>query len=665
MLLTFKFGHRQRTLVVISMVFVVFLLLVLQLVSFLAHNRATPQSAVLSPSNSWHSKTGVTTKSGALNARSLGFRSGEKLNYEFFQSRSLRMAAVPPSNLTSSARGTASFDISLKQSGKFIISVLSEDEKGWVVSFRLQEAKFDTNGDQAPWSVSSSDLSHEMSGEIFAFINKSGRIDKMRTPATLPDVARNHWRDILAHWQVIVPENSNIKQWERTEDDSTGNYVASYSCNATDFPYRITKVKQHYLSIATSSQGKFVARNSVRGKTLIQMNPYPTTIEGHESLEVSGTGFALSLSSEASFSFHLNSVEHIPAGLQARNEIDTLGKPMGWTGDAPSVGAVLTGTNKLEGVHAAEEIAKLKLLAKNGLSSSPEGTRILDTLCSLMKMDSAAVDNAMDTLVADNPPSEISKALLGVLGAAGTPEAQSALLAIATDPEWPLDQRRMSLFTFAQVTEPIPEIDGWLKQMHGTDQELGGNALLILAAMGDRVRIADTSRFESLNNYILAASNSGNLSENDKFIILDAFGNLGPKEIPTLVQESLKSDDNVLRQKAIASLQRVPTQDAMNIIQGVISSDANENVRSAAVKLLADTDRTGGYEVLQQAALRDTSEGVRKQALVSLSAWADVNANAMDTIKQIAMDDASSGVRQLAGQLLESYKESKKETTAP
>jgi hypothetical protein len=65
-------------------------------------------------------------------------------------------------------------------------------------------------------------------------------------------------------------------------------------------------------------------------------------------------------------------------------------------------------------------------------------------------------------------------------------------------------------------------------------------------------------------------------------VALDAIGNLGPRDVPACVQDALKNDDAILRQKAIFSLQRIHTDTGHTMIFDAIHNDQPDNVRVAA-----------------------------------------------------------------------------------
>ena len=202
----------------------------------------------------------------------------------------------------------------------------------------------------------------------------------------------------------------------------------------------------------------------------------------------------------------------------------------------------------VDGTTIGEQLGELKALQGQGLSGTSTELKTLEKIVALVKKDDSAVDAITRHLSQHSGPAEgIPSALIGMLGAAGTPKAQQALIGLTAANEWPIEQRRMGLFSFVQVTEPVLEADDWLRNLHQRGDELSNSSLLVLAAMGDRVREQDPQRFQDISQYVVASANAAGLDIQEKIVGLDALGNLGPHDVPEVVREALASDDQLLR----------------------------------------------------------------------------------------------------------------------
>lgn len=115
-----------------------------------------------------------------------------------------------------------------------------------------------------------------------------------------------------------------------------------------------------------------------------------------------------------------------------------------------------------------------------------------------------------------------------------------------------------------------------------------------------------------------------------------------------------ESEDPLVRQKAVLSLQRIPGQTAYPFFQNAILGDAEESVRAAAAKLIGGTRWTDGYPDLAMAAETDGSELVRTAAVEALGEWGRENEDVTRVLRNVAVHDSAQSVRDVAAQILQS-----------
>ena len=172
--------------------------------------------------------------------------------------------------------------------------------------------------------------------------------------------------------------------------------------------------------------------------------------------------------------------------------------------------------------------------------------------------------------------------------------------------------------------------------------------------MGDRLRARSPERYHQISQYVIGAASTPDLELNERIVGLDAIGNLGPQEVPQVVRDALGDDNALLREKAVASLQRMDCDATTAIIRNALQNDSADNVRAEAASLLADTRRAGGCDDLCQAALKDASENVRAAASKSLGEWMNTNPEAGRILQQVASQDSSPEVQNIAKEILRS-----------
>ena len=83
-----------------------------------------------------------------------------------------------------------------------------------------------------------------MSGEVMAKVHRLGAIESLYFPESTTAMGRNHWRDLLALWQFVLPEDDSLEEWEAEEEDTTGRYIAVYRKKQSGGRTEITKEKR-------------------------------------------------------------------------------------------------------------------------------------------------------------------------------------------------------------------------------------------------------------------------------------------------------------------------------------------------------------------------------------------------------------------------------------
>jgi HEAT repeat protein len=581
----------------------------------------------------------------------LGFRIGDNLTYRFSQKRIIAPQANTASGVTPAIGAfsvTSQFQV--EQSGELLLRVYDETATGWVIGFEFMRPSV-----KMILGSTFHDLSNQMTGEALASVSKLGRIEELVLPSVTGAEAAEQWKDILTRWQVVLPKDPSTNHWTTVEQDTTGVFVALYSRAAAPPSGVIKKSKQKYLKVLTTSQTVFGGNSTVSGETTITLAPYQTHIVGHEQFKLSVLGIGARLDTGTEFEFRLQKCESSDAtrrnGAAKVAEFKQSHEPSLLTAQmTAAVTASASPVSKPPDIRDA--IAQLESVLANGRGGSSDEQKALEQLCAAIQGDAHAADVVIDRLMQESGRSDLASALIGMLGAAGTPQAQQGLLAVATSKDRPMEHREMALFSFAQVQQPVPKVDVILQGLHQGNESIGNNALLILAAMGDRVRESDPQRFEAISRYVLDTAGATDLGLNERVVGLGAIRNLGPKEVPDFVLDWLKTGDELIRRSSIESLQRVHTATADSLLIGALQADPSDSVRSAAAKLLSDTSRAAGLEALIHAAATDASEQVRKDSVIGLSQWVSVDQLAQDTLTRIAQNDSSMDVRQLASQLL-------------
>lgn len=599
------------------------------------------------------SRTRVKSATKRQSPGSLGLRRGERLVYEFKQEREIvYTGASSPGESDSESREISSKII---QSGLMCLSVYEELVDGWVVGFSMREPSLEMlSGDQsAPTGV----IEREMMHELLAKIGTNGRIQLMTASENQSEECRNQWRDILSRWQVTLARRSEELEWKSVEHDPTGSYQAIYSKKSkTD--RELSKTKGPYLSFSMPGQEGDLERAKVDSQIVIQLDPYPKKIEGFEKMEISFGGFGGQVVSKSDFKFLIKNVDHISGfrRLAAMKSQRLLNDDVGRFFWSPSDST----TPEIGGQHMEGEngcLAKLRALNElldAGKNESGDYVKVLGELVELIRKDDTATKAVFDHLSRNalSRKQGLAEGLFGVLGAAGTPYSQRGLALIAGQNEWPMEDRHLALTTLVQAPHPDSEAVTTIRGLHESNGELGQSALLVLGAMGDRLRETEPERFQELSDYVLGRVANLNSDAVETSLALSAVANLGPDKVPSIVHDSLQSPNPFLRESAVRSLERIHDLDAGQLLGNVLYQDPEEGVRVAAVQILADPKYQGGYEALAHVARNDQSEIVRGAAVDSLGNRVEQSPGVRKLLTSIAKQDESGSVREAANAIL-------------
>ena len=100
------------------------------------------------------------------------------------------------------------------------------------------------------------------------------------------------------------------------------------------------------------------------------------------------------------------------------------------------------------------------------------------------------------------------------------------------DETWPKSVQLTALLSFAQVAEPLDQVDGLLQSLHSDDPQLSSSALLVLASLGQTVAAGDSARYDRIEEYVLDTADTSELGSDAHLLALEAIGNLSPSAVP-------------------------------------------------------------------------------------------------------------------------------------
>jgi hypothetical protein len=212
------------------------------------------------------------------------------------------------------------------------------------------------------------------------------------------------------------------------------------------------------------------------------------------------------------------------------------------------------------------------------------------------------------------------------------------------------------MLSFSEVEAPIADVDELLVAMHEDGSALSPSALLLMGAVGNRVRESDPERFDEIRGYVEEKIFEGS-SREEQLTALEALGNLGPEATPEYVEQLIHSDDVDLRGTAVRTLRDTFDERSDWLLANTVREDPSDEVRVAAVEILAENGQRGergaAHELLDEALRTDASEDVRKSALAGMNVVATPESR--ESIAWVAANDTSEELRAMATAMVESW----------
>jgi len=536
-----------------------------------------------------------------------GPRPGRRYHYDFEHRMHLETRADKAITAGGRTVNLPPVTVGLTARGRLTLRFRAADAGGWQIGFRLDEIAWDWSGprNDRPDNLASA------GGEAICRLDARGRLSNIRLPDGVSPAAARFWVELLARLQVERPDGDLPVSWEVTGVDMTGEYrgLVRRISPAGEKPVRLERCKLAYDSLRGANPDLPV-RCQVSGTTRIVLADVPVSIEGREEIHL--TAPAAGIDTRATLSFRLTCTAVSAGGADS--------------GASPEQGSADLATladnePKIQANGDAVAQAAVENLAKLAASDPETGegrdarTRLGFQLVGLIRTHPDAVKPILLHMLGNPGDAPL---LLGALAAAGSVEAQLAIVDVLQAPRWSTPVRAQAILAVSSIEEPIAALDAVLIGLHKRGDRLSRGALLALGAVGGAAGPDDKARATRIGEYVLdQAARDGNHA-------LTAFGNVGAAEVPAVVAEALANDDEEVRMAGLRALTRVRDTDADRRLVEALRSDESELVRLQALEVLglrehfglALPETYGGsiVDFVKSVAERDESETIRDAA---------------------------------------------------
>jgi len=209
---------------------------------------------------------------------------------------------------------------------------------------------------------------------------------------------------------------------------------------------------------------------------------------------------------------------------------------------------------------------------------------------------------------------------VGALAAAGTADAQAALVRLVDRRKGDVAFLELLVPTMGFTTRPTPELEGALRRLASSDapDEVRGMAHLALGTTVSRLQTDDPARarriIDAYDAKLARAASSDELGT-----YLSVLGNAGTADAAKVVARYVGDERGEVRAEALRALRLVPTDEAQAQLTAALRGDDDGSVRASAARALSYRPPTAALAKAEAEALATERDGgVAKQLLENL-----------------------------------------------
>lgn len=265
----------------------------------------------------------------------------------------------------------------------------------------------------------------------------------------------------------------------------------------------------------------------------------------------------------------------------------------------------------------------------------------------LLRLDPQAIADLRELLVDPSLDPKAQSLWLSALAKAGTPEAQSLVLAMLEDARAGESLRGGAAAALFDVVAPTAELTGGVAAHVAALKSLGPVESGTLLALGSIARCDDSAQaIAALESF---GDTARRLDAEDFW--LDALANARSHRLDAIARRALDDPREHVREAGVRALGQVEGEGSFAALREIAASHAEPRLRCAALQQLAPRPEAGSDEVLLAAAEADRDPFVRKSALIAL-ARRGIHAVHRTALERLAQQDADDAVRALAQRML-------------
>ncbi|MBM4361753.1 MAG: HEAT repeat domain-containing protein [Deltaproteobacteria bacterium] len=582
-----------------------------------------------------------------------GFRLGNEYRYTLHMVSEADLAADEPM-----------FQFDLR--GKLAATPVELGVNRQVVALRLVEPHFE--GSPTPEAAARFDEVRRELEVPSSFTFERGALRDSRLPQNASILTIGILRNVAASLQFAAPPGDTAT-WVAEEYDATGRYVAQYARSAGEGHFTKRKLKYASLLAEEKPAVKLLpgtpalpAFTASEGSVVLALG-FPKSLQAKEVLTTTLTG-ASELRVTTSFVLVFESQTTTPpVDLRA---LEAATRPL--SAGAPYVHA--SGTFDLDAskmgrlgfdeiVSAIESVAKDKPeptpAALNGKAAPPDKVeageawaaqrnRYFTALAATFRKKPETIPRALAIV---RSPSPAGEAMISALGAAGSEEAQAALVSLMTDEALNRKQRKLAGLSLVRTKVPTVfaarELEKLLPDPFWREYATYGLGTYA-RRLGETGNAAEKERLGQLLVGILKDSK-------DRPSRLDALAGISNSGYPGALASVLPlvaNQDPLIRGAAVQALRLMDHADVDRLLIAA-TEDADLTVRATAIQSMGNrTPTTALGAAVAKRALEDTTSRVRMQAVQLLVRWQSTLPELRNELKRVSERDTDEAIQRLA-----------------
>lgn len=476
-----------------------------------------------------------------------------------------------------------------------------------------------------------------LAGTFYLVMTTKGEIKEYFFPKNIAIEARTLLTGIVNSLQVITEEGNSAK-WQTVEADVSGQYSASYTNKDGS---TVEKSKNQYLRTRSPAGFLPMQKDTQYAVTsnahfTLDESGWPTSLTENETLEVSAMGM------------------RVTGNIESTMKLVGISKHPEWTGFFPE-GIESEKVSEARAMALSKKNADINMvggrsfgqiaLELNGASSN-QRSQAQARMAALFRVNPNEAKNAVQEVLHGAGDDNSKRRLIGALGSAGTPEAQTELVRLLETREAG-DLRSNAAVALGLSKNPTNEnLQALDKAADSKDSGLTNAAIL---ATGNAVRNmnADQSGNTADAVQMLLDGLANASTDAQKQLYLDALGNTGDARALVAITPYLTNASVTVRATATTALKFMsgPVAD-----QAVIAafSDSEMLVRRAAVFTVAFRPVAGVLLALDTLLKSEKEMTVRMEILTAMNTKLAEESAVIDSVVWAMENDPSPKVREFA-----------------